>query len=790
MAVVLLAKAPVSSAVVDMPARDVGGWLGCSVSHVGHTVVPDVKSSGAMLCAPKRSEEGQTEALRFELLPLREARAAAAGGPLGMLSKRELATFLRFCEAVTCPGWEPKDSSPTPAGFMAWRRERGAATDRLAMVLLCLEARTDGWVRMAPGRVARGVRRADVTVAKLMGCEVEVAAGVVDRLVASGHLDLEGEERPGGARLRVPAVAAAHARVRKVAPSHSADTPSPLADEPVRESGPCPRCAVAESVAEELVLAGEGWAQESLEDLLLAAGDGASGDQLVENSVNEQVNGGSEGSSDGAACADLHADHAPVVSLSGSSAGDLDCFSGSAVIGEGRLRERACAGEDRADQDQPPAGRSQAGAGPLRGEKPGRIREGEGPFGGGRLAFSLPAPVPEGLGEALAPVARLWSQVDRPSTRKWLAMQVRGEVGRLRGLVGPDLAQPVLAERLQRRLDAQRRPVGDLVSWLLKRGLPQRPGCWSMLCDEGARIDTRGTCESCQVLVGDRRGLRRAVAEQVLEERLSGRLRLAQHEMGREVERRLQEAVREELVRKAAARERAVAEQAVREAAYELQRQAFAQEQRARAAAPCADCGLPEAAGLCLGCTERRGIAVALEEAVDYALVLRFDPADAPGTRGLRQECAQATRSVLEQRLGQLRQQGLDEASVAYAGRRLIEELRDRRRWAALVRLGQQEEAEQAARMAAAAKRRKQQHPNTVEARDAAGAAAGAAARRRVAERWLGELLAELRAVCSLGPAPAEGTDWACVLPEMAARALSEEPVEMSAGAVGELVSA
>lgn len=745
-----------------------------------------------MLCAPKRSEDGRTKALRFELLPLREARAAAGGGPLGTLSKRELATLLRFCEAVTCPGWAPKDKPVTPAGFMASRRERGAAADRLAMVLLCLEARTDGWVRMAPGRVARGVRRADVTVARLMGCEVDLAAGVVDRLVAAGDLELEGEERAGGGRLRVPAVAAAHARVRKVAPPEPAGSPSPLADEQVQESGPCARCAGTESPGDELVLAGEGWAQESLEDLLFAAADGASGDQPVDDSVTGQVSAGFEGASDQSACADLHAAHAPVVSLSGSSAGDLDCFSGSAVVGEGRLPEHAGAGEDLGDRDRPaePAGRSQGEAGPLRGEKPDPIAASEGTFRGGRLVFTRPAAVPTELGLALAPVARLWTQIGRSSTRTWLASRVRSEVGRLRGLVGADLAQQVLAERLERRLDAQApQPVGDLVAWLLKKGLPQRPGCWSTVCDEGVRMDTRGSCESCQVLVGDRRGLRRVVADQVLEERLSGRLVLAEREVGREVERRLQEAVREEMVRKAAARERAVAKQVVREASNELQRQALAEAERARAAAPCAACGLPEAAGLCLGCTERRGIAAALKDAVDYALVLRFDPSDAPGTRGLRQECAHATRSVLEQRLDQLRQQGLDEASVAYTGRRLIEDLSDRRQWMALVRLGQQEEAEQAARMAAAATRRKQQNPNTAEARDAA-AAAGEAARRRVAERWLGELLAELRAVCSLGPAPAELTDWAAVLPELAARALSDEPVEAPAGAVGERVSA
>ncbi|MGW1171239.1 hypothetical protein [Streptomyces sp. NPDC002550] len=395
------------------------------------------------------------------------------------------------------------------------------------------------------------------------------------------------------------------------------------------------------------------------------------------------------------------------------------------------------------------------------------------------------ASVPAELGEALSPVAGLWSQLGRSSTRRWLTNLVRAEVGRLRGLVGPELAQRVLAERLERRLDAQApRAVFDLVGWLVKRGLPQRPGCWSTLCDEGLRMDTRGACESCQVLVGDRRGLRQRVTEDVLEERLSGRLVLGQSEVNREVERRLQAVVHGELVRKAAARERQMVEQVVREAVYKRQQQAAAEAERARAAAPCEDCGVPDAAGMCLGCTERRGILQAVKSAVDLAVVLRFDPSDAPGTRELWQECARVTRAVLEKRLVQLREQGLEEAAVWFTGRRLIEGLREQRRRAVIERLAQTEEAEQAARMAAAAKHRRQQQPNTPEAREAVREA-GEAARRRVAERWLGELLAELRSACSLGPAPADVQDWGRVLPVLAPRTQPEDPIGAAVDADG-----
>ena len=65
---------------------------------------------------------------------------------------------------------------------------------------------------------------------------------------------------------------------------------------------------------------------------------------------------------------------------------------------------------------------------------------------------------------------------------------------------------------------------------------------------------------------------------------------------------------------------------------------------------------------MCLGCTERRGTVAAVQAAVEFALVLRFDPDDGAGTRTLWQDCARATQAALDGRLGELRGQGLDEA--------------------------------------------------------------------------------------------------------------------------------
>ncbi|MFB7507162.1 hypothetical protein [Streptomyces broussonetiae] len=270
-------------------------------------------------------------------------------------------------------------------------------------------------------------------------------------------------------------------------------------------------------------------------------------------------------------------------------------------------------------------------------------------------------------------------------------------------------------------------------------------------------MDTGEACVSCQVLVEDRRVLRRTVAKEVHDERVSGRLVIAESRVRREIEHRLQQVVREEMDRREAARKLAAAQQPMRQASYKLRRQVLAETERARAAAPCADCGLPEAGGLCLVCTERRGTQAAMEEAIDMAIVLQFDANDASATRSLRDECARATRAALEERLEHLRDQGLDETALAFNGRRLMEGLRDRRRRAAIATLSQHGEGEgdQAVRTAATAKSRTRQQPGSARAHNAVSEV-GEGAIRRTAERWLGVLLAQLRVVCSLGPAPVD----------------------------------
>lgn len=110
----------------------------------------------------------------------------------------------------------------------------------------------------------------------------------------------------------------------------------------------------------------------------------------------------------------------------------------------------------------------------------------------------------------------MWARIPRISTAKWLANAVRSELVRLSGIVGPVFAARALAARLARRIDRQGpHAVEQLTGWLLHRGLPQRSGCWSHLCDDGYRMGSGGPCESCACLIDDRRSTRRSIAATV-----------------------------------------------------------------------------------------------------------------------------------------------------------------------------------------------------------------------------------------------------------------------------------
>ncbi|WP_217225982.1 hypothetical protein [Streptomyces anulatus] len=622
-AVILLAKAPAESSKIRIRYRDLAGWLGCSVSYVGHTVLPALKKALIVTSKPHRGADGRPEAVDLDLTPLREAREAGTSSPLASLTQKNLATLLRLCEAVTCPGWSPRDRPETPAGFMADRRGFRASTDRLTMVLLVLNARSNGRVRLVPGRVAGGFGRVDATVARLLGYEVVDAVAVVDRLVGMGHVEFEGDAE-ARSRLRVPAVAEARVRLRRRGRPAPEEETAELVE---GDTDTCSNCRAGARDEEEPAesLDGAWWTQQGFDDLLGDQGESAFGDQDALPAALSQIN---EGFTDGSAdesSARPHPSHALVADHSENCAGGESCFSGSAVSGCGQLREGACAREDQIAQPeghQAPAGSS---GGPLRGEKrhsrPVSARRGvAGPV------FRGPVAVPEDLHQALMPVTWLWSGLGRASTSGWLAQKVREELVRLAGIVGPQSASSALAGRLQRRLDRQGiHPVRDLVGWLLRTGLPQAQGCWSRTCDDGTRMDTGGPCPSCECLIGDRRGLRQAAAAAVA----ARYPRATPEELRPLYEQELRERFEQQAAYDVGRREQALAERAAWDGAVAEQRAQFAQQKAARAAAPCRQCGKPGACGYCPVCALGDSTRRLVGQAVDLVLALKADFGDA-----------------------------------------------------------------------------------------------------------------------------------------------------------------
>jgi hypothetical protein len=812
-AVVLLAKAPARSAVLRLRAGEMGRWLGFSESYVDHKVLPAMREAGVVETDPLTDESGRVTGLEWKFLPLLAARES--GDPMHPLAlvRKDLATLLRFCEALFAPGWAPIDGPVTPPGLLGTRRGRGAATDRLALLLLALQTRPDGRVRLVGGSVKDGRGRADATVAKALGCSVSGGGKVVDRLerlqlveVVRGTTETG---QYGKGRLVVPAVAAAFGR--DGAPLVVVED---VVEEP-QETAACPSCAHGSvhgedgAAGEVLVLSGEGWQQESFDDVEpedFQRPTAAPGDLEAASEPEEPLTSGEEapetepesGVVERPAGAPLHADHAPGVSLSGSlslSGG----FSGEADPGCGDLPECAGTREDEPDHSDAPAGADSGGlGGPLRGEQQ---QEAAGESGrsvelrslkdsakqSGTLVFVRPAALPTGLESVLAPVRMVWERILRPAARRHVTAAVRVQLGALRGIVGPQDAELALAERLERRLDQQMgRPVTDPVGWILGRGLVQRAWCWSQLCDEGRRMDTGADCPSCQVLIGDRRGLRARIATETARE-LAG---AAPQVLQTEIEKRLNAAVTYEAAVQAVRRERAIAEQQARAQVVEQRRAEYAAAEQERLAQPCADCGIPDAAGRCLLCTERRAVERALAEAVDFAVMARADLADQAAVAEATTRCAADTRALLEQHLDRLRADGVEEGGLLLVARETADQLRDRRRESLNGRLMRSTEAEAEADNAYDAKMRAaHRFPNRAMAEAAAERAADEALLRAV-EFLFADRARQLRIARGEQPARPVATDWASRCAELADQELPEDRAERSATRVLEAVSA
>ncbi|MGW1987468.1 hypothetical protein ACWCPJ_34235 [Streptomyces collinus] len=180
-------------------------------------------------------------------------------------------------------------------------------------------------------------------------------------------------------------------------------------------------------------------------------------------------------------------------------------------------------------------------------------------------------------------------------------------------------------------------------------------------------------------------------------------------------------------------RERALAEREARDQVIARRKAESAAAEEARIAAPCADCGVPEAAGLCMQCTSRRSTARVVAEAVDLAVMARADLSHPAVVADATTKCAADTRALLEQALDQLRAQGVAEASLLLEARDIAVRIRDQRRESLHGRLMRSPQAEAEADNAFDAElRSRHRHPDRVMARQAADRAAEEALQRAV----------------------------------------------------------
>ena len=731
---------------------ELGRWLGVGESTVHRNVLAPMRATDGLHTKVVRDAKGHPTGLDCLVMPLWRARKdGGAAHPLA-LNKAELATLLRLIEALFGPGWAPEGKEPTPPGILSGRRGKGAATDRLGLLLMVLNTRASGWLQLCGGSVKAREGRGATTLARLLGCSPAGARKVLARLTEAGvvarqHKATATRMRGRGQVMLLPV---ARAYGRPLASAGAVQRPEP--EFSARPDGACGDHAPAD-VAGALGMPGIGSAEQA----------GKARDQ-------ERPDG-----------AELHADHASVVTpvvppqLSGG-------FSGEGRGAQGRRPERACVCEDQTADGQAAVAESAlpvAEDGPLRGEKPEESpvegRDGQraaGAVAGGRpkavgwekarrqRRVDLPADL--GLRVALGPVAGLWARLSG-----WQQGQVeaaaRAEMTRLAGMLErPEMAPRLLADRFTDRLEETggEALVDRPFPWLMRRGLVQRQACSDRRCDDGIRLDTGAECENCGNVVHIRRARRVKIAAQIDRE-LPG---LSAGERRRVLEERLREQVAieaEGLVRR---REQARAEQARREAARAAARERAEREREAAAAAdavrqalPCEDCGQDQAAGLCEACVHRRQTETLVGEAGLLAAAWSADLTDLGSVAAVVAE----VRTAIGNRIATAWQEFLQITDVAaleanpvaaedaYAfaafqtSQQAVQEYQDN----ALAMLGRTEEAEAEARRAYKAEQGRpwfQHHPNGADAVAAATKAADAA-RNRVAEYLLTTRLEQLR---------------------------------------------
>ncbi|MEU9485896.1 hypothetical protein AB0D83_19910 [Streptomyces decoyicus] len=741
-AVVLAARTSAATLSVEMTARELGRWVGVSSSAVGHEVRPYLDREH--ITDSKNQVRPGTQVItgiRWQLLPLLDARHhQSATHPL-RLQKVEFAVLWGLLEAVCAPGWSHADGSQTPPGLLGTRTGRGAATDRLALLLLVLETRATGVVRLCGGAVDEHGRMA-ATIARLLRCSPAEGARVLARLVAAGVV--EARVTPNGReQLVIPAVEAAYREMRRL--RRAEGRPGRLI--------PGPRRGVAT----------------------------AGGDQIPAQTAKPQVNRSTAASGTGSASAGLHAYHSPMAALGDEGAGGSG-FSGYGRGGSGDLPGRACAREDQAadtDAAAAPAPSTGGPDGPLRGEMPktpptipmqpeGReLAEGDAGSGlgaasdllagmGGRHSSGLRGRVPRparDLEAVVAPVQLLWDRLKWDSTRRLVEKAIRRELTAIASVVGRDQAESILVSRLTRRLllqPGEADAITDPVGWLLGRGLPRRSDCNDAGCDEGVRMRSGAACAHCEDQVRSLRGRRRHVAAQVqaqLPDATTEQQRAAFEDQLRAVvdadTARLEERRRERAAKDAAVAAKAAAARARQEA-----------DEVARRAMPCAQCGEPEAGGLCGTCWGWEETEKLLTDAKTLVAAGCGEPDDPELTQALADMAEHQAHARIQDACDKADAAGASATMIALAAKVKAQDIVDEYRTTALRTLGREIQVEAEARNAHAAQmRRRHLHPSIEDAEQAATQAAEEA-RRRTAEHLLTQRSNAWRTAHT--PAPAE----------------------------------
>ncbi|MDV5143194.1 hypothetical protein R1T08_02430 [Streptomyces sp. SBC-4] len=765
---------------------ELGRWLGMGESTVHHKVLPPLRDADALHTQVVTDHKGHPVGLDCLVMPLwRAHHGGGAGHPLA-LSKAELATLLRLIEALFGPGWDPEDKEPTPPGILAGRTGKGAATDRLGLLLMVLSTRASGWLQLCGGSVMKREGRGAATLARLLGCSPSGARKVLARLteagvVARGHRDTATRMRGRG---RVMLLPIAHAYGRR-GPGCLGAVQGPKSVFSARPDGAFSDLDTADDAA-ALGMPGTG-------------GAGKAGE------VSDQVR------PDGAG---LHADHTPVVtpvadlSLSGG-------FSGEGRGGQGRRPDRSCVREDQALDDETAvagSGSPVAEVGPLRGEKPtespvdeqeqaGAVAGGAGArltvVGGRKTQLQgrpeLPADLD--LRVALTPVGWLWKDLNRWQQDR-VVKAAKAELTQLRQLLEWQAQAPsLLAARLTSRLEETggEALITSPLGWITHRGLVRRPSCTDLRCDDGTRLDTGADCDNCANVLHVRRAWRVRIAAEVDEE-LPG---LDQDARYREIEARMRRHAEKETAdlaaRQAEAREREAQRAAARaeaEAQAAVERERAAAEAAARQVVACEDCGRARSAGLCEACDHRRQVEVLIGEAGLLAATWSADLTDPSSVEAVTAEVRAGIEDAIAAEWAEF-QKITDPATLKAAGPEAVEDAAAHNafltaesatseyRQQALVMLGRSGEAQTEARQAYATERAKPWHQALPDSDDALRTAteAAATAQVRTAEHLLAVRLEQLRTQAR--PEPVRPTPWSQRLPELAARPLNGETLEV-----------